>query len=81
MTLYDEISIRQWVRYLLGQTSIGIRMYPQDILKRKDVMEIVKDELNLLKKTRAITVFDEEEAVKDVLRLMEGEENDKRRNA
>ena len=74
MTLYDEISIRQWVRYILGQTSIGIRMYPKDILKRKGVRTIVKDELSLLEKTGAITVFDEEEAVKDVLSLMAGEE-------
>ena len=58
-----EFNIRQWVRYQLGQTRLGISIYGLDF-SRKDVQEIIRDELSLLEKIGAITVFDMDEFLK-----------------
>lgn len=73
MKISDEFDVRQAVRFALGQSSIGIRIFPKKFWERKDVKDIVRDELRLYEKTGAITVFDMDEAVKEMVSVMRGE--------
>lgn len=70
MDVYHEIAIRECVRYILGQTSIGTSIYPKSFLKSKRVRAIIKDELELLEAAGKITVYDKEEAVTELLLAM-----------
>jgi len=76
MNINDEIAIRDAVRYALGQTAIGIRVFPKEYWERKDVAKIVRDELRLYESTGAITVFDMDEAVKEMISVCKGGEAD-----
>lgn len=76
MNIHHEIAIRDAVRYALMQTSIGIRVFPKTFWERKEVKDIVRDELRLYESTGAITVFDMEEAVEEMISVCKGGEAD-----